>query len=95
MVCSHLSTLAFFPLLVADLNLVVQGVVFSPVPFQPDMLLDNSEQGSEQENRENFARNGLTALRLMLNDSLKRFFPPKDVSWLSAKSFPHGLQVCL
>lgn len=74
-------------ILVAGLKLVVQGIVFSPVPFQSDLLLAHSEQESEQGYSENVPRKGLNGmLRLILNDSFKRVFLPKDVSWLSDES---------
>ncbi|KAJ8646450.1 hypothetical protein MRB53_008198 [Persea americana] len=59
----------------------VLGIVFSPVPFQSDLLLAHSEQESEQGYSENVPRKGLNGmLRLMLNDSFKRVFLPKDVT---------------
>lgn len=61
----------------------ILGVVFSPVPFQTDVYLANSEQGSEQGYRENVPRRGLTTLKLILNDSFKRFFLPKDMASLN------------
>lgn len=77
----------FKNILVAGLKLVVQGIVFSPVPFQSDLLLAHSEQESEQGYSENVPRKGLNGmLRLILNDSFKRVFLSKDVSWLSAES---------
>ncbi|RWR74834.1 aladin isoform X2 [Cinnamomum micranthum f. kanehirae] len=58
----------------------VLGIVFSPVPFQSDLLLAHSEQEPEQGYSENVARKGLNGmLRLILNDSFKRVFLPKDV----------------
>ncbi|KAF8398164.1 hypothetical protein HHK36_017090 [Tetracentron sinense] len=61
----------------------VLGVVFSPVPFQSDvLLLPNSEQGSEQGVVESVPKRGLATLRVILSDSLKRFFPRNDVNLL-------------
>ncbi|XP_058078263.1 aladin isoform X2 [Magnolia sinica] len=68
----------------------VLGVVFSPIPFQSDLLLNNSEQGSEQELREDVPGRGLTALQLILSDSFKRIFRPKDVNLLEEVD-PYGV----
>ncbi|XP_042492737.1 aladin [Macadamia integrifolia] len=59
----------------------VLGFVFSPVPFQSDLLLPGTEHGFEQENGDNVPR-GLTAFSKILCECIKRYLPPTDVSWL-------------
>ncbi|KAJ4958150.1 hypothetical protein NE237_025261 [Protea cynaroides] len=58
------------------------GVVFSPVPFQSELLLPSTDHGSEQENGDNVPKRGLTAITTILSDCIKRFLPPNDVSLL-------------
>ncbi|XP_043690124.1 aladin [Telopea speciosissima] len=64
----------------------VLGIIFSPVPFQSDLLLHSTELGSEQENGDNLPRVGLTAFRKILSDYIRRYLPPNDVSLLSEVS---------
>ncbi|KAL5994851.1 hypothetical protein ACLOJK_024908 [Asimina triloba] len=75
---------------VVNLILGVQGAVFSPAPFQPELLLNNSEQESELGLRDNVPPRGLSSLHLILSDLFKRIFLPKDVN-LSKVVDPHGV----
>ncbi|KAK1294076.1 hypothetical protein QJS10_CPA16g01223 [Acorus calamus] len=61
----------------------VLGIVFSPIPFQSDLLLPKSEEGNEQVQEDAEPKGGLTALQSILSESLKWVFPPKDVNLLA------------
>uniref|UniRef100_A0A2P2MB23 Uncharacterized protein MANES_10G077600 n=1 Tax=Rhizophora mucronata TaxID=61149 RepID=A0A2P2MB23_RHIMU len=63
----------------------ILGMVFSPVPFQPEQLVATSaEQEMEQQGRidgESVQRKGLAkALQGIVNSSIKRFLNPNYVS---------------
>ncbi|XP_068662557.1 aladin [Aristolochia californica] len=57
----------------------ILGVVFSPVPFQSDFLL-NTEQGSEHGSGESSRVSGLTTLQKGFLRSFKWFLPAKEAS---------------
>lgn len=56
--------------------------MFSPIPFQPDLLLPNQEQVAEHEHSAAISRSALHGLKSRITDSFKRIFFPNDVSWL-------------
>ncbi|KAG9444263.1 hypothetical protein H6P81_015603 [Aristolochia fimbriata] len=59
----------------------ILGVVFSPVPFQSDLL--NNEQVAEQGSGEILHASGLSALQERLLKSFKWFLPSKEASLLT------------
>ncbi|XP_008792413.2 aladin [Phoenix dactylifera] len=61
----------------------VLGIVFSPIPFQPDLLLPNQEQVSEQEQSVAISRSALHGLKASITDSFKRIFFPNDLNMLT------------
>lgn len=57
-------------------------MVFSPIPFQPDLLPPNREQIAEQEPTESAPVRSLRGLKSAIAESLKQiFFPHDKVSW--------------
>ncbi|CAK7339887.1 unnamed protein product [Dovyalis caffra] len=65
----------------------ILGMVFSPIPFQPEQLgstgKDQETEHQERNNGESFERKGLVkSLQYLVNDSIKRMFYPNCVHLL-------------
>ncbi|XP_072996472.1 aladin isoform X2 [Typha latifolia] len=56
----------------------VLGMVFSPVPFQSDLLLPPRGQVAEEEPTESISERGLAGLKATITESIKKIFFPID-----------------
>ncbi|RZS04713.1 hypothetical protein BHM03_00035085 [Ensete ventricosum] len=55
-------------------------MVFSPIAFQPDLMMPDPEQGAEQEPNITVPTRGFAGLKVSISESIKRIFCPNEVS---------------
>lgn len=55
-------------------------MVFSPIAFQPDLMMPDTEQVAEQELNTTVPARGFAGLKVSISESIKRIFSPNEVS---------------
>lgn len=54
--------------------------MFSPIAFQPDLMMPDTEQVAEQELNIPVPTRGFAGLKVSISESIKRIFCPNEVS---------------
>ncbi|CAL9149169.1 unnamed protein product [Musa acuminata subsp. burmannicoides] len=60
----------------------VLGMVFSPIAFQPDLMMPDTEQVAEQELNIPVPTRGFAGLKVSISESIKRIFCPNELNAL-------------
>ncbi|URE24007.1 WD domain, G-beta repeat domain containing protein [Musa troglodytarum] len=60
----------------------VLGMVFSPIAFQPDLMMPDTEHVAEQELNTTVPTRGFAGLKVSISESIKRIFCPNELNAL-------------